>query len=1282
MRRALIPAGFALFALLTPGAHPHLMAADLVNANPPVQPVRLIFIHHSTGENWLADENGGLGLALRNNNYVVSDTNYDWGPACPDCQDCDNSHIGSCTDLGHWWEWFRSTRAPTYLAALLSETGQHADYSRSTSVVPGENTIVLFKSCFPNSALRGSPSATPPAIGSNPMRGVGAGSDDHTVENAKGIYLDIRNYFQLRPDKLFIVITAPPLSDSTYASNARALNNWLVQEWLRDYPLQNLAVFDFYNILTTNGGSADLNDLGAAGGNHHRLWQNAIQHKTDGDNDPEPNVLEYPSGDDHPSRAGNLKATGEFVSMLNIFYNRFAQSNPTTTVVSTTTTTTRATTTSTSTLATTSTTTTTTTSTLPTTTTTRPASTTTLTTTSTTRTTTTSLPLTTSTTTTSSTVRPSSTTTTSSPTTSTTLVAVQFFYPRVLTNSAWSTGLATVNGATVAARLQLRLFSPEGSSLGAVAQTLAPGRQWAVLLQQLFPSLLSPDGWLLLESDTPDIGGFYLFYDQTLDSMDGTLPAQRTGRDFCFPLLEPGNVYLANPSTSVIPFRLDYVTDGGRAQKAVEGTLAPWSRRSWSTLALRPAGESNGSLRVISEGLTGLQQINGTGWIATVPPLEVTGLPVSATTTLYAPQYVTGEDWRTIVQLINGEAFPVRLTLRWRDDAGQSIGQPLTLDLPAAGSARVEGAAAFGLSSSTGLKEGALQIRSDTGRFMGAVCFTDAARTHLGSALALTTADYRRARFGHVAQDSLYYTGLAALNPGNAPLDVSIAVFDADGIFARSARRQIPPGGRFARLLSQLLPDFPEMTGGYFEITSDDPFAAFALFGTQSGSVLSAIPAQPLAAQPAPCNIPAGFSFREVPNPLSGTNPGFQLPASAEPAIGACLQDGLSGLPLRRVTRTDGVLGRHEYSRFDPFNRDQSMILLLADPFTVYRTSRFPYNQPANLVIELDNLSEPRWDRSDRLRLTALRDFSILSLNVLTGEESVIKDFSKDSVLGPIIALGNTYRITTKEEGEASQDGRYWALLLQGGETLDYRATHIFAWDRQEDKVVGLYALSAEEGEIDWVSMSPLGHWVVVGAMDYNGGEKLVGLTMADRTLKQFHRLDFSTAHADLGIDTLGREVVVMQNVRTDFVDMIPIDLSTQPMLNSDDSYSGTQRVPLIRLYYDSSSAQGLNGGIHISCNTPGYCFVSTHIGRDLPQQNWLDRSQVLVRLDSQRPRVFYLGQTHGSTEAYFEETHGTITNDGSRLVWADNWGLQVGLEQMFLMELILPSNWRQLTGN
>jgi hypothetical protein len=287
--------------------------------NPPAQPVRLIFVHHSTGENWLADDNGRLGLALLNNNYFVSDTNYGWGP----------DSIGDNTDIGNWWQWFRGPNSASYMNALYNETGQNSSYSRLATTPPGQNGIVMFKSCFPNSALQGSPGDPVPLITNNPLRGESSGSSYHTVANAKGIYTDLLNYFSTRQDKLFVVITAPPLTDPTYSANARAFNEWLVNEWLQGYSYKNVAVFDFYNVLTTNGGNPNTNDLGSASGNHHRWWNNTVQHKTDGDNDADLNISEYPTDDDHPSQAGNLKATGEFINLLNIFYNDWKQSQNT-----------------------------------------------------------------------------------------------------------------------------------------------------------------------------------------------------------------------------------------------------------------------------------------------------------------------------------------------------------------------------------------------------------------------------------------------------------------------------------------------------------------------------------------------------------------------------------------------------------------------------------------------------------------------------------------------------------------------------------------------------------------------------------------------------------------------------------------------------------------------------------------------------------------------------------------------------------------------------------------
>ncbi len=426
---------------------------------------------------------------------------------------------------------------------------------------------------------------------------------------------------------------------------------------------------------------------------------------------------------------------------------------------------------------------------------------------------------------------------------------------------------------------------------------------------------------------------------------------------------------------------------------------------------------------------------------------------------------------------------------------------------------------------------------------------------------------------------------------------------------------------------------------------------------------------------------PDDFTFVEVPEPLSGDNPRYPLIPRDVPAPGESFYDLRFGTILTRVVQTQGL--RHEYSRFDPFNVDGSMIVLIFPPtgeWRVYRTQTMPYDQSGNLVTSLPDVAEdPRWDRNNPDLIWGLGGvwgeavFRIITVNVRTEQTTVIKDFESDSTIGPIIENEpDLYRITMRGEGESSLDKRFWAFLLEGT-SEDYRARYIFTWDRQQDEVLGVYSIAPDEAEIDWVGMSPKGNWVLIGGSSYNGGN-LTGLTMADKELTQFHRLTHSTAHSDVGLDTEGNEVIVMQGTQADYIELIPIDLNTQPMVD-DGSYDGTNRTPLIRLFYVDGSPIGFNCGVHISCNFEGYCVISTYIEPGVEEQNWLDRTITLVRLDRTDPDVFYLAKVYGTTATYWEGTQATITNDGSKVVWASNWNQNVGEypAQVFLMQLDMP---------
>jgi len=249
------------------------------SASPPSRKINLLFIHHSCGGQWLATpgpkddcknwicstsrNGGGLRKLLEENNYVVHEASY-------------GSIIGEKTDIQDWPSKFKN-----HMDRILRTRLQD-------DLLPDDekNQIVMFKSCFPNNNF----------------------TTDTAVEEAKSAYRSLLPIFEKHPDVLFIAVTAPPLvspnhlinllkrllgkwvPDSKSGERARVFNNWLKDVktgWISHYPLHNVVVFDYYDILTKHGKS---------------------------------NWAEYGSkwgSDSHPSRKGNQVAAVEFITFLN-----------------------------------------------------------------------------------------------------------------------------------------------------------------------------------------------------------------------------------------------------------------------------------------------------------------------------------------------------------------------------------------------------------------------------------------------------------------------------------------------------------------------------------------------------------------------------------------------------------------------------------------------------------------------------------------------------------------------------------------------------------------------------------------------------------------------------------------------------------------------------------------------------------------------------------------------------------------------------------------------------
>nr|WP_319374367.1 CARDB domain-containing protein [uncultured Methanobacterium sp.] len=252
-----------------------LNVMDLViDPTPPSSPVKITFIHHSCGGNWLADGNGNLGAALNANNYYVTETDYGW-----DAESGDN--LGDYTNTNDWPSWFNDVKMPYVYA-----NDQHSAYTNTISNPGGENEIIMFKSCFPLSE-------------------VGSSIDDE-----KAIYNSLKAYFAAHPNKLFVLITPPGETNVESYQLTRELCNWLVDKdngWLAGYSGKNVMVYDFYGVLS------EVNS-------HHRYTSGNIEHVYAADYDGN---SPYHNGDDHPNAIGNQKATNEFLPLLNIAYNQW-----------------------------------------------------------------------------------------------------------------------------------------------------------------------------------------------------------------------------------------------------------------------------------------------------------------------------------------------------------------------------------------------------------------------------------------------------------------------------------------------------------------------------------------------------------------------------------------------------------------------------------------------------------------------------------------------------------------------------------------------------------------------------------------------------------------------------------------------------------------------------------------------------------------------------------------------------------------------------------------------
>lgn len=189
----------------------------------------IIFLHRSVGANLI--EQGGLRQKFAAAGFAFSDHGYNSeGLAGPDGR-----------PTGYGYNLPGDNTDPDGLAQIFAEPVFPLPINTFSALLQYE--VIVVKSCFPNSNIE----------------------SDEQFAKFQGYYLSLRSRVDEHPDKIFVLLTTPPLNpaetSAAAAARARAMSQWLrSDQYLRGHP--NLFTFDLFDTLAERDPAApDFNQL-------------------------------------------------------------------------------------------------------------------------------------------------------------------------------------------------------------------------------------------------------------------------------------------------------------------------------------------------------------------------------------------------------------------------------------------------------------------------------------------------------------------------------------------------------------------------------------------------------------------------------------------------------------------------------------------------------------------------------------------------------------------------------------------------------------------------------------------------------------------------------------------------------------------------------------------------------------------------------------------------------------------------------------------------------------
>jgi hypothetical protein len=374
-------------------------------------------------------------------------------------------------------------------------------------------------------------------------------------------------------------------------------------------------------------------------------------------------------------------------------------------------------------------------------------------------------------------------------------------------------------------------------------------------------------------------------------------------------------------------------------------------------------------------------------------------------------------------------------------------------------------------------------------------------------------------------------------------------------------------------------------------------------------------------------------------------DPIFQINIS-KPALKDTITDPAFGTNIIRITDAKqwGYPGFFpQYSKRQAWNCNETNLILQSGDGRTFLFNGENYQ----FLKELQSIGgeDIFWHPFDSNKIIFTSENSLCVFDINTDQAETLHTFSDYSF------------INTRGEGNLSNDGRYYAFVGQIYDSLTH-FKDIVVYDLIKDSIIAKLELPQNLDNFDWVSISPLGNYVVIDYATTDTG-RFQGVEVYTKQLQYLWQKPLGYGHSDLTIDENNNEVLIMDYY---------------------DEANNITRIKKIRLE-DGVETNLLDFSwqfdSHISARNKyrkGWCFISTFDGPGRLEDDslsWLpfedeifalkmDGSGMVQRIAHHHSKRYSPITPDPDNSIYWAEPHASVSPEGSRIIFGSNWRLDV----------------------